>query len=116
MTIMAVDNYCQRLEDFARCLRESYPDDTIVYFADPFRAVQYINRHPVSIVFVDLELRPFDAFKFAELAMKFCGSTKVCIITDNIENCEYIAMECDSNIFGSLARPVSEEGLRQIVV
>lgn len=113
MIIMAVDNHCDRLDDFALELKKAYPDDTVVKFSDPFYAGQYINNHKPELVFVDLELCPFDGFQFAELAAKLCAGIQTVVLTDDAEESFYIMEEGYDHVSGSLARPISLEKLKK---
>lgn len=109
MIIMAVDNHLRRLRQLAHCLKGEYPVDTVIEFADPFRAIQYLSMHKVSMVFVDSELRPFDASEFSGLATGLCSGIKVYLVTGG-ENAGMTAIE--DGTAGMAACPFTQESLQ----
>lgn len=107
MQVIAVDNDCKRLDNFVNILEGAYTGVMVTGFCDPFRAVQHISALQADIVFVDSELKPFEAFEFARLVKGYWNETRVYIVSDEEDGCA----KGSDYITGNLTRPVTHEKL-----
>ena len=112
MTILAVDSRADRLEELAGCLREVFPAEEIVAFADPGLAVQHSFRTQVDLVFAGADTRRLSGVQVAQGVRFFRPEARAFLVA------EANAREKPSGpgeISGRLTYPVTPEAVRAAV-
>lgn len=112
MTILAVDNRADRLDELVRCLREVFPAEEIVDFTDPGLAVQHSFRTGVDLVFAGADMRRLDGVQVAQGVQFFRPQARAFLVADAAARPKPSG---PGEISGRLTYPVTPEAIRAAV-
>lgn len=112
MTILAVDTQAQRLAELADCLREVFPQEEIVEFADPALAVQHSSRTEVGMVFVSADTWRLNGLQVAMGVQFYRPQAETFLVTYEKTPKRYFRQK---EISGCLPYPVTADAIRTAV-
>ena len=112
MTIIAVDNYTDRLSRFYKLLCEIFPDSEIVTFVDPLLAVKYSTNQRVDIAFIEMDMWPINGVQVTTLIRKFVESVSIYMVVKDKKKAEGI--DNNSGISGYMQKPVTKDEINSL--
>lgn len=110
MTILAVDDSCERLNSLAQLLRRTFPEHAVIAQKDPLAAGKYSFNNPVDMLFAAIRMPRLDGMKLVEFVRHSNPKASVFLIAEHKSDAAggLWADELD----GLLAYPVTETLLR----
>ncbi len=113
MTILAVDNNQDQLDQLVEHLAKIYEGETIVAFTDPLMAVKYSFNNSVNMVFTDVAMRGMDGSTLVKGISTCNKGIKTFFLIRSEEEVVYAKQVKAS---GCLLKPITEEGIRNILL
>ena len=109
MVIMLVQNNKKELKNLISCVAAVFPEDDVIGFDNPARAMDYASTKQVDICFADVEMKSTSGFALAEKLRNRNKNIRINLISDVVD---YAIDAWKFHVNDYLVRPVTQESIR----
>ncbi len=109
---MLVQNNKKELKNLISCVSAVFPEDEVVGFDNPDRAVDYASKKPVDICFADVEMKATSGFALSEKLRSINRNIRINLMSDVVD---YAIDAWKFHINDYIIKPVTLESIRHTV-
>lgn len=109
MVVLVVDFDEKSRKYLAKCIRKYRTDVKIIEFADANKALEYIKKHEVNILFTEINMSGVTGYTLAKKLKEEVSGAHVVFVTDTKDHAMYA---WEAHINGYMVKPVDEESVR----
>ncbi len=112
MVIMLVQNNKKELKHLISCVAAVFPEDQVIGFDNPIRAMDYATKNQVDMCFADVEMKSTSGFALAEKLRNCNKNVRINLISDVID---YAIDAWRFHINDYIVRPITTEAIKHTI-
>ncbi|MCR5823072.1 MAG: response regulator [Lachnospiraceae bacterium] len=109
---MLVQNNKKELKNLISCVAAVFPEDEVVGFDNPVRAMDYASAHTVDMCFADVEMKCTSGFALAEKLRNSNRNIRINLMSDVID---YAIDAWKIHVNDYIVKPVTQEAIRHTI-